>query len=56
MTSRGCMGYVGLKGDVKKRHTAKPRLSTKYIQTYVEEDVKGDVKEDVKQEDVNRGC
>ena len=50
------MGYVGLKGDVKKRHTAKPRLSTKYIQTYVEEDVKGDVKEDVKQEDVNRGC
>lgn len=56
MTSRGCMGYVGLKGDVKKHHTAKPRLSTKYIQTYVEEDVKGDVKEDVKQEDVNRGC
>jgi hypothetical protein len=50
------MGYVKVKGDVKKRHTAKPKLSTKYIQTYVQEDVKGDVKEGVKKEDVNRGC
>ena len=47
---------LGCNGDEKVPHTAKPRLSTKYIQTYVQEDVKGDVKEDVKQEDVNRGC
>jgi hypothetical protein len=47
-------------GDKKTPHTAKPKLSIKYIQTYVQEDVKGDVKGDVKegvkQEDVNRGC
>jgi hypothetical protein len=43
---------LGCNGDEKVPHTAKPRLSTKYIQTYVQEDVQ----EDVKQEDVNRGC
>jgi hypothetical protein len=44
-----CQGEWGQK---KIPHTAKPKLSTKYIQTYVQEDVK----EDVKIGDVNRGC
>jgi hypothetical protein len=50
------MGYVKVNRDEKVPHTAKPKLSTKYIQTYVQEDVKGDVKEGVKIGDVNRGC